>query len=232
MQLYTAIFPTRSISNLEHCVRSLINNSKALSEVIVVWDGNKKQFSELPSFPAGKANVRYVQNPGYDVYGMFNYGASLCKTEFMLLVNDDMYFPVDWDQNLDLQKETVVTFLVVEPGYVPVNEKNIKQDFGFSWEDFEQEDFERFAKKYIAQGSVDVDKIGWYMPVVFPKTLFMEAGQYPTEPPFPKAANDIIFFEKLKSLPNVKFVQVLNPVYHFQRLSQRKSGLLGKLLNR
>jgi hypothetical protein len=232
MQIYTAIFPTRSIINLEHCVRSLLTNSKALSEVIVVWDGSKKQFAELPSFPGNKTIVRYVQNPGYDVYGMFNYGASLSKTEFMLLVNDDMYFPANWDQNLEFHEETVVTFLVVEPGYVQVNEKNMQQNFGFNWKEFEQADFERFAGDYKEKGSIRIGKIGWYIPVICSKALFMKAGQYPTEPPFPKAPNDIRFFERLKSLPNVTFVQVLSPVYHFQRLSQRKQGLLGKLLKR
>jgi hypothetical protein len=232
MQVCTAIFPTRCLSNLEHCVKSLLTNSNTLCEIIIIWDGSRKQFAELPTFPVGKMIVRYVQNPGYDVYGMFNYGASLCKTEFMLLVNDDMYFPANWDQNLVFHEETVVTFLVVEPGYVPVNEKNMQQDFGFSWKEFKQVDFERFVGDYKEKGSVRIDKIGWYMPVIFPKTLFMKAGQYPTEPPFPKAPNDIRFFEKLKSLPNVKFMQVLSPVYHFQRLSQRKKGLLEKLLKR
>jgi hypothetical protein len=223
MSTYTAIFPTRSAHNLEHCVNSLIKNSLVLSEVIVVWDGNKDLLSQLPKFAESKVPVRYVPNTGLDVYGMFNYGVQLCKTEYVLLVNDDMYFPSEWDNKLQLSHDSVITFLVVEPGWVDVNEKNIHKDFGMNWHTFKAEEFEAFATGYKKRNSTLMGKLGWYMPVVFPKALFIEAGQYPTEPPFPEP-NDIKFFELLKANPKVKFVQITSPVYHFQRLSQRVEG--------
>jgi hypothetical protein len=224
MSVYTAVFPTRSIGNLEHCVNSLIKNSRNLSEVIIIWDGSNNLLAQLPKFESTNVSVHYFPNSGLDVYGMFNYGALLCKTDYMLLVNDDMYFPSGWDQNLQLSSDLVVTFVVVEPGWVQVNKINVLRAFGFTWDDFKLEEFEKYVSKYKKRGAKSNGKIGWYMPVIFPKALFMEAGQYPTEPPFPQAPNDITFFEKLQTIPKVKFVQVNSPVYHFQRLSQRVEG--------
>jgi len=226
MSTYTAIFPTRSKENLRNCVKSLLKNSRHLDSIIVIWDGSKESFNDLPNFHTSK--VHYIQNTGLDVYGMFNYGVKIAETDYVLLVNDDMYFPSDWDSKLPLKRNTVVTFLVVEPGYVPVNGKNITHNFGFTWESFQLEEFEKFGCDFREKGQILNGETGWYMPVVFPWKLFVDAGQYPVEPRFP-FPNDIKFFDKLKSTIGVDFLQIMSPVYHFQRLSQRQQSLRQKI---
>ena len=230
MQKYTAVFPTKSLKNLEQTTKSLIENSKKIREVIVIWDGSKKEFLTIPHLETQTISFKCIQNAGLDVYGMFNYAVSISESDYVLLVNDDMYFPLDWDINVDMRSDTVVTFLVVEPGYVKIDKKNIENNFGLTWEEFKKEAFEKFVltcqREMIRSG-----ELGWYMPVIFPKSLFLEAGKYPVKPAFPYP-NDVIFFENLKAKPKVKFVQVMSPVYHFQRLSQRNLSLQQKILKK
>jgi hypothetical protein len=141
----------------------------------------------------------------------------------MLFVNDDMYFPSYWDKQLPLGDSSVITFIVVEPGYVQVNERNIEHNFGLDWNKFKMQEFEKFAIDFPERYTVRTDRIGWYMPVIFPRSLFMAAGKYPETPPFPNP-NDVVFFENLRKMPKIDFLQVMSPVYHFQRLSQRDLG--------
>jgi glycosyltransferase involved in cell wall biosynthesis len=229
VEQYTAIFPTYSSLNLERCVDSLLLNSKNLEEIIVIWDGDHDSYLKISANL--NERVKCIENPcpHADVYGMFNYGASIAQSEYILLVNDDMYFPKDWDENMPLDPKSVITFVVVEPGFVKVNEKNIAHSFGFTWSRFKKEKFEGFAKKFPARGLIKENELGWYMPVLFPKSLFFESGAYPNDVPFPNP-NDVLFFEKLKKNKEIRFAQVNSPIYHFQRLSQRKNDLLSKFI--
>ena len=77
-------------------------NSKKLDSIIVIWDGDHDSFLNFPKIQTDcDKMVKYVENPGAhaDVYGMYNFGASLSLSEFVLFVNDDMYFPRNWDEN-------------------------------------------------------------------------------------------------------------------------------------
>jgi predicted SAM-dependent methyltransferase len=113
----------------------------------------------------------------------------------------------------------VLTFDLVEPGYVDVNPVCRKMDFGMSMSSFDKEGFDKFALEN-NDFKLHEDRLGWYMPVIFPKRLFIGLGGYCTYPPFP-FPNDIIFFDLLKQQESVKFAQMSSFVYHFQRMSQR-----------
>ena len=228
---YTAIFPTNSVINLENCVNSLLTNSKKLESIIVIWDGDHDSFSSFAKIPKNRdKRVKYIENPGphADVYGMYNFGASSSLSEFVLFVNDDMYFPRNWDENILFERNSIITFVLVEPGFVKPSEKVILHSFGLDWNTFKKEEFETFAQNFPMRDKIKNDELGWYMPVLFSKSLFFEAGQYPNESPFPHP-NDAIFFKKLRNNNNIKFIQVNSPIYHFQSLSQRKLGLFTKL---
>lgn len=123
---------------------------------------------------------------------------------------------------------TVVTFIVVEPGIVKVDKKNIEHSFGTNWHKFNKTGFEQFAKNFPKRNQTTRCALGWYIPVLFPKKLFIENGKYPNDPS-PKQPNDIQFFNKLLSNSNVGFLQLNSPIYHFQRLSQRKYSLITEL---
>ena len=219
---YTALFPTNSVINLDNCVNSLLTNSKKLVAIIVIWDGDHDSFLNIAKNPKNdNKRVKYIENPGphADVYGMFNFGASLSLSEFVLFVNDDRYFPRNWDENILFERNSVITFIVVEPGFVKPSKKVILHSFGMDWNTFKKEEFENFAQNFPLRNKIKNDELGWYMPVLFSKSLFFEVGQYPNESPFPHP-NDEIFFKKLRSNNNIRFIQVNSPIYHFQRLSQ------------
>jgi predicted SAM-dependent methyltransferase len=132
------------------------------------------------------------------------------------------------DENPEISTNSVVTWQLCEPGYVEVNRKNIEMNFGKTWDKFEESNFEEFNKFYTSdKPDVEVG-LGWYMPVLFPKKMFIDEGMYPTDPPFPHP-NDIIFFEKLQ---NYHFYKIGRLVYHFQRLSQRNSKPLLRNLDK
>jgi len=234
---YSAIIPSKNEEILEFCVRNLIRHSRYLYEIVVIWDGDdleyKKICDNLQLEFGDKVALWIIQNSSkLDVYGMFNYGVSFSRNDndHVLLINDDMYVPPEWDILLKYISEAyntekmVITFDVVEPGYVDVNERNIKREFGTELKLFKESEFNEFARSQSDELHFWINKIGWYMPVIFPKNLFNESGQYPTYPSFP-FPNDIVLFDKLKQDDSIQFIKINKKVYHFQRLSQREKSI-------
>jgi hypothetical protein len=198
-----------------------LKNSQKLKEIIVIWD-HKKISIQDESLP--KSNrIRFFTSQERDVYEMYNYGVQLAATEYVMLVNDDMFFPPDWDQVMPLKENQIITSVLIEPGVVPVDLKNIQHNFGVNWDDFRYEEFNYYAQKYKNKHAnmPYTSELGWYMPVVFPKKLFFSAGMYPTEEKFP-APNDVKFFDTLLNDKSISYAKLQSPIYHFQRLSQRE----------
>ena len=222
--IYSSVAVTRNEDFVSHAIESLLGNSQC-AEYIIVFDGMsirdefQTKIDKLSMFYNVTINV--LPGNGLDVYGMFNLGVSKATKSHVLLYNDDMYFSVDFDKYLDnASKDAVITFQVVEPGYVDVNDVCIKMSFGETIKEFDEEAFENYAQAF--NNSLVQNKLGWYMPVLLPKELFNKIGQYPTYPPFPYP-NDIILFNILERIGS-KFEMLNTVVYHFQRLSQRVSG--------
>lgn len=224
---YSAIIVTNSIERMRFSCEYILAHSMNCCELTIVFDHPNKVDQEIiPQIidgwkkkypiPIQVLDIYYEPNP--DVYEMFNIGVRNSHEKFVLLINDDMYVPPSWDYiRITDMDNPVITFDLVEPGYVDVNERNIKHDFGQTIETFDKVKFDEFAKTYPVNPVVE-EGLGWYMPVIFKRDYFLEMGGYPAQPPFPYP-NDIIFFEKIAK--DVKFVRVHSPVYHFQRLSQR-----------
>jgi len=205
--MITAVIPSKDKDAIEFCVKNLKENSTSVDEIIVLWNGKDK-----PDFPV-------LDVHGMDVYAMFNLGAKVASSEYVLFANDDMYFPPKWDAFLEDfyvdDGQAPMTFTVVEPGIVDVSHKNILKDFGRTLETFKKEEFDKYADEPVSTSN----ELGWYMPVIFHKSTFNEFGYYPTEMPFPHP-NDIIYFEML-SANGIGFYKASQKIYHFQRLSQR-----------
>jgi hypothetical protein len=209
---YTAIVVSRTMENVDFSISSL-RTSTLLDRYLVVWDGET-----LPkhTYPV----TSFVPKPSWaDVYAMYNYGVSLSKTSWVLLANDDMYFPPNWDialEEITLDPNAFYTFSLVESGWMAVNERNIERDFGRTVATFDREGFTRFAKDStheLAPG------LGWYMPLLLHRKTFETLGGYPTIPPFP-SPNDTSFFNTARA-KGVRFMKIDSMVYHLQCLSQR-----------
>ena len=236
---FSAIVVTNDISRMKFSCDYILAHSSNLTELVIVWDGKDGQIlgylsPEIQWLSRHTIPIQILNGRDRDVYGMFNLGASKAKEDWILFFNDDMYFPPAWDvlESFIFKDRDVITFNVVEPGYVDVSEKNLKKDFGQTIETFDKAGFDNFCngiffdrnKSFFCQPG-----LGWYMPVLFPKKLFNDFGQYPTYPPFPYP-NDVQFFEVLKR-NSVDFYQIYSCIYHFQRLSQRTPKLLLDKLN-
>lgn len=218
---YSAIVPSRDMSNILKCIEHLSENSNFCDEIIVLWNGNETEIDFQIS------NVKIVSLKD-DVYKLYNHGVHCCKNDLFLLINDDMYFPKDWDLQLmevensgiDLEK-SVITTMLVESGYVAVNPKNIQCDFGQDWGEFDKEGFDEYSRQYHESHDAFESNFGWYMPVFMGKIMFNKHGGYPTTEPFP-APNDIKFFQDVFEDKAILPIQLHSLVYHFQRLSQRQ----------
>ncbi len=227
---FSVVFPSRDIQSVISCVESLLNNSTSVNEIVIVWNG-------IETFPNGLITQWSANNPNVDiiniqmssgVYSMFNEGVRRATNNLVLLCNDDMYFSPEWDEYIDDALLTlseaefpVITFSLVEPGFVGVNEKNIKLDFGQTIETFKEKEFDKYASENKTEDGYNFQGgLGWFMPALFDRQFFLNLGGYPVEPEFPYP-QDVVFFNHLEKLPNVKFIKMAQKVYHFQRLSQR-----------
>lgn len=237
---YSAVIATRYLEGFAFSIENLLANSVSCEEVIVVWDGDDRSLEDasIVRFNLSKKYGTRIyllrKQIGQDVYGMFNTGVSHAIEDFVLLFTDDMYVPTEWDKSLDLLdrinidlSQTVITCKLVESGYVDVASQNIKKDFGKTIQEFDQKGFDSYARSnpdeevfFCAQLKGEEPSIGWYMPSIFSKELFTKLGMFPTYPPYPNP-NDMIFFERMKQMKDIIFVQLNSKVYHFQLLSSR-----------
>jgi len=228
---YSAILPTRSLENLDFCGEYLLANSHHCNELIVIWNGDEQQYADVLAWCASM-KMRYLiiinshHKSELGVYGMFNFGVEEARSEYVLLINDDMYFRQGWDVGLQLIEtgehdieKTIISFLVVEPGYVEVSTRNIHFNFGMTIQQFDKDGFDIFAYDK-ADSPYSHDEFGWFMPIIMSKWLFLVEGGYPTQPEFP-FPNDVVFFERLKQVKDIRYIRMNSMVYHFQRLSQR-----------
>ena len=74
-----------------------------------------------------------------DVYKAFNDGVRSASHDIVILLNDDMFVSYGWDEPFlqYCKPNTVVTGYVVEPGRVPVSEKNLMYDCGLTPDTFD-----------------------------------------------------------------------------------------------
>lgn len=231
---YSAVIVTNSVERTIFTATHLMSNSERLGQLIVVCDMEQEVIHKIVNALSIQCRNRQVilnvrVGTVREVYTMFNEGLSIARFEHVLLLNDDMYMCQRWDSAItamNIGPTDIVTFNVVEPGYVAVNNRNIEKNFGMMLEEFKQEEFENWVfQNELSSGMVD--GLGWLMPVLFPKGLFERHGGYPTVRPFP-FPNDITFFDKLHADPTVRFRKYPAYCYHFQRLSQRPD--LSKIL--
>ena len=161
-----------------------------------------------------------------DVYECYNYGVDKAKAPVVCLMNDDMVFCQDWDEFSVPQvgENVLMTGVVVEPGIVAVSPLNVSFDVGRTPAEFDAEKFAGIVAAH-RTAHIEENKQGWYMPLLVRKSDFVDAGGYPTSPPFPHP-QDVKFFTDWVANGHT-LVQSHDVIaYHFQRLSQRPKSRL------
>lgn len=154
-----------------------------------------------------------------DVYGAYNFGVMNSKYDVVALLNDDMFVAPGWDEMFVkyCKENTVVTNYLIECGRVAVNGRNMEKNFGTTPETFDYEGFSQYVD------TIDVPEaiygtIGWYMPVAFYKSTFIE---YPNERKYPHD-NDTTLFQTILPSKNYTFIKVKSFTYHLQNFSSVK----------
>lgn len=74
----------------EECVKSLVENTKNLGEIILIDDHSTEDFTKI-------FDVEYHLNKGSGVTDAWNYGASLAKCDYICWCNNDLLFSPGWD---------------------------------------------------------------------------------------------------------------------------------------
>lgn len=220
MREYTAIVPTRNEKAIRLFLKHFLQNANNCGEILVFWNGSREDYRRLRYDELGM-NVELIPAMEMDVYEMYNFGVRLAKHNECLLINDDMIVSRLFDGTAAelMGPGRVITFTLVEPGYVDVNHKNVHANFGLDLESFDYQAFSDWNTVNLDKGAVVQEGLGWYMPVIFPKDMLAFVGYFPTDDPFP-APNDITLFDRVAET-KPKYYKVPEAVYHFQRLSQR-----------
>lgn len=156
----------------------------------------------------------------HDVYGAFNDGMRRSTNNMVVFLCDDMFVSKNWDRLYCKyhNPHLILTGRLIEPGILGVSDKNIKFDCGVSPSTFKYKEFIKFIKEIEGKFSdIEHDKKGWYMPIMFDKSTYIE---YPNEILFPYP-NDVTLIDEILPARGFKFSIVKSFVYHLQNYSSR-----------
>ena len=159
--------------------------------------------------------IEIVDN--YDVYAAYNEGVLQAKYDIVFLINDDMFVSPGWDSLYIkyTKPRSVVTGMLIESGRIPVNFRNIEFDCGKTPTEF---DYNKFLS-YIKDNPLDevkLNSMGWYMPVSFHKSTYVD---YPNVIKYPHP-NDVTLLSEMLPAVGFDFKQVGVYTYHIQNFSK------------
>jgi hypothetical protein len=157
-----------------------------------------------------------------DVYFAWNEGVRRAKGDIVILINDDMFVPKNWDifYTKYAVGKTVVTGYVIEPGVIPVSNKNITIDFGKNPKTYQRDNFENWVNQNTKDIPEAVEGKGWYMPLAMEKKYFVD---YPNEIKFPYPNDELLIDNILPSM-GYKYLKVNSFCYHLQAFSHNKDA--------
>jgi len=112
------------------------------------------------------------------VYRAWNMGGFLAPGDIIVFVNSDMAYSPCWLENLlaHLDPCTIPVSRLVESGKMRSGKHAISLDFGRSYQDYNREAFQDYAKQISNDKAMEG---GLYMPCAFYKDDFIAMGGYP-----------------------------------------------------
>lgn len=151
------------------------------------------------------------------VYRCWNFGATSSRYDNICFVNSDMAFSRNWLDNLLKYHDgvNIPCSRLVESGRigVAVDRHGIEKNFGMSTEEFNREEFEKYA---LSISEDETAYSGLLMPCIFEKKRFIEAGMYPPGNVF------LIDGVKYAGYPNDRPVYKPGDVYFFEDILEKK----------
>lgn len=161
------------------------------------------------------------------VYRCWNYCVESSQYNNVCLVNSDMAFSEDWLSNLLKHHDgvNIPCSRLVESGKMPSGRHGISHDCGKHPDSFDSKKFQQCTKLISRE---ELRSGGLYMPVVFKKSTFIEAGGYPQgniykggvgvhNTRFLKSGDAYFFYDVLENKFGMKHVTAFDSVvYHIQ----------------
>lgn len=154
------------------------------------------------------------------VYRAWNYGGANAGGDVIVFVNSDMAFSEGWLDNLmrNLTSDRIVTSRLVESGKLRSGKYGIEMDFGRTYSEFRDAEFQEFAKKI---SSPKLKAGGLFMPCAIHRDTFVKSGGYPIGNRKEKDDNvtpgdKIFFYETLAKMGLKHYTAFDSVVYHVQ----------------
>jgi len=153
------------------------------------------------------------------LYPRINRLMTQATTEAVVYWSSDIFAAPGWDAPmLELYAPDVfVTSILIEPGVIGVYPDNIHKDFGRRPETFNREAFEGYCVNAEMPGG-----LGWYAPVLYPRTPFLDMGGLATDlngDHHGFTGADMALFDAWKAKGN-SIVRARSFAYHLQRWSE------------
>jgi len=149
------------------------------------------------------------------VYRAWNYGGRMASGDIIVFVNSDMAFSRNWLENLlkNLNQKRIVCSCLVESGKLSSGQYAISKDFGKTYKQFKEDEFEKFTE--------EIKKGGLFMPCAIYKDLFVKSSGYPIGNRKEKdgsetSGDSILFYERLKPMGIQHYTSFDSIVYHIQ----------------
>lgn len=215
--MISVIIPTyKSPEYLDLCLESALKGQKNNNEIIVVVDGHYDlNKSTLDKYP--EVNVLDLgTNQGLSV--ATNWGVYNSSNDYILVVNDDNVFPLNWDVELKkhLSKGKVITPNQIEPKPSMFRQFHIK-DLGKNVEEFDLNKFWEYEQTL----TQTPDNTGSTLPFAMYKPDYLAVGGWDIMYPSPHVV-DWDFFLKCE-YAGYEMVRVYKHFYHFAGVSTRKT---------
>ncbi|QGU00165.1 hypothetical protein SYNTR_1571 [Candidatus Syntrophocurvum alkaliphilum] len=168
----------------------------------------------------------YVNN----VYRAYNFSATKAKGDFLIFINSDMAFSPEWFDNLLItyNGKNCVCSRLVESGKLPSGLYGIENDFGRTYDTYQEENFQKYA---LSIKESKVENGGLFMPLLIRKEHFEMVGGYPegqvligsdiynpviAKPGEACVSGDTVLMQKLREVGIMHQTAFNSIVYHFQ----------------
>lgn len=189
--------------------------------IIVVTNGGRTTQPIDKEWVSGKC--RYFHVPTQGQCRAVNVGSQMADptTEYLFVVNSDMYFSPGWNKNLKF-KDPVFSPTLVEPvNNAGSAEPFLKFDGGFTLDEFNQKQVDKFIK--YNQSNDKVHETGFNLPFFIRKDVWDTIGGYDEkyDPWGSNSDTDLQTKINLAGITPMRHRDVL--VYHFSQ----KSGTFG-----
>ena len=218
--MISIVIPTfKEPKYLDLCIKSaILGQTFSTNQIVVVVDGTYNENKEILEKWKGKI-IPVVFETTMGQPAATNHGVFNSTNRYILIVNDDNVFPMEWDRILidNYQPRTVVAPNQIEPRY-SIFKSFIINDFGQTEELFDLEKFQKEEPSFRTDLFSQPD--GNTLPIFMDRNDYISVGGW--DESFPSGhVTDLDFFYKC-NLNQIKSVRNkgLN-MYHFSGVATR-----------